>query len=265
MKMPEGMVIDQRATMGSNVTQIAVQHNGMQPQEACQLALNLFMDNFPKLQQIAADTARERADEFCKTTIAKLQHANVRDYSAFSDPDVQYVLFDAQKDYARFGTKQMLGTLTDLIANRVTNNDDFILKVTIDKAISVASMLTPQQLDFLSLLFLCTRVNHTHIKTLEQLETHLNRLCSIFAVNPADVNFSYLNMLGCLQIALPKPIKVFAQTYNLSEVDVERICPQQIKSLATDYGISTVGTMLAITNAEQKTSFAFDPHIWIHD
>ena len=63
--MPEGMVIDQRATMGSNVTQIAVQNNGMQPQEACQLAINLFMDNFPKLQQIAADTARERADEFC--------------------------------------------------------------------------------------------------------------------------------------------------------------------------------------------------------
>ena len=177
--MPEGMVIDQRATMGSNVTQIAVQNNGMQPQEACQLAINLFMENFPKLQQIAADTARERVEEFCKTTIEKLQHANVQDYSAFSDPDVQYVLFDAQKHYARFGTKEMLGTLTDLVANRVANNDDFVLKVTIDKAVSVASMLTPQQLDFLSLLFLCTKVKYTHIQTLEQLETHLKELCSI--------------------------------------------------------------------------------------
>lgn len=263
--MPEGMVIDQRATMGSNVTQIAVQNNGMQPQEACQLAINLFMDNFPKLQQIAADTARERADEFCKTTIEKLQHANVRDYSAFSDPDVQYVLFDAQKNYARFGTKQMLGTLTDLVANRVTNNDDFVLKVTIDKAISVASMLTPQQLDFLSLLFLCTKVKHSHIQTLDQLETHLKRLCSIFAVNITQVNISYLNMLGCLQIELPEPVKILAQTYNLPREEVDRICPQQIKSIATDYGVSSVGTMLAITNAEQKTSFRFDPHIWIHE
>lgn len=263
--MPEGMVIDQRATMGSNVTQIAVQNNGMQPQEACQLAINLFMDNFPKLQQIAADTAQKRVEEFCRTTIEKLQHANVRDYSAFSDPDVQYVLFDAQKNYARFGTEQMLGTLTDLVANRVTNNDDFILKVTIDKAISIASMLTPSQLDFLSLLFLCTRVHLSGINTLEQLEKHLKRLCDIFRTKTSEVNISYLNMLGCVQIALPKPVKVLAQTYGLQEADVNRICPRQIKDLATDYGISNVGIMLAITNAEQKTSFTFDPHIWIHE
>lgn len=263
--MPESLVIDQRTTMGSNVTQIAVQNNGMQPQEACQLAINLFMENFPKLQQIASDTAQERANEFCKATIDKLQHANVRDYSAFSDPDVQYVLFDAQKSYARFGTKQMLGTLSDLVASRVVNNDDFVLKVTIDRAISVASMLTPQQLDFLSLLFMCTRVSHSHIKTLAQLESHLNHLCGVFNVNPNEINIFYLNMLGCLQIDLPRPVKILAQTYSLPMDDVGRICPQRVKSLATDYGISSVGTILAITNAEQKTSFTFDPHIWIHE
>lgn len=259
------MTIEQNATMASNVSQIAVQNIGMQPQEACQLALNLFMDNFPRLQKIAVDTARERADEFCRTTIKKLQYANVKDYSAFTDPDVQYVLYDAQKNYARFGTQQMLETLTDLVANRVTNNDDFVLKVTIDKAISVASMVTPQQLDFLSLLFLCTRVSHSHIQNLTQLESHLNSLCRIFPTKMQDASIFYLNMLGCLQLCLPKPIKVLSRTYNLPEQEVERICPELVKSLETDYGISNVGIMLAITNAEQKTSFTFDPHIWIHE
>lgn len=263
--MYEGMVIDQRATMGSNVTQIAVQNNGMQPQEACQLALNLFMDNFPKLQQIAADIARERVDEFCRTTIEKLQHASVKDYSAFTDPDVQYVLYDAQKNYARFGTQQMLETLTDLVANRVTNNDDFVLKITIDKAISIASMLTPKQLDYLSLLFLCTRVKIHHVQTLEDLNSFLNRMCDIFSVSPYDASITYLAMLGCLQISLPQPVKSLARTYGFSETDVKNICPQLVKDLQTDYGISDIGIMLAITNIEQKTSYTFDPHSWIHE
>lgn len=263
--MPEGMVIDQRATMGSNVTQIAVQNNGMQPQEACQLAINLFMDNFPKLQQIAADTARERADEFCRTTIEKLQHANVRDYSAFTDPDVQYILYDAQKNYARFGTKQMLGTLTDLVANRVTNNDEFILKVTIDKAISIASMLTPKQLDYLSLLFLCTRVKIHHVHSLDDLESFLKRICDMFPTSPYDTSITYLAMLGCLQISLPQPVKDLAMAYGFTETDVNNICPQRVKDLRTDYGISDIGIMLAITHIEQKTSYTFDPHNWIHE
>lgn len=223
------------------------------------------MNNFPKLQQIAADTARERAEELCRTIIEKLQHANVKDYSAFTDPDVQYVLYDAQKDYARFGTEQMLSTLTDLVASRVTNNDDFVLKVTIDKAISIASMLTPKQLDFLSLLFVCTNVRFHHVQTLEDLNSFLNCMCDIFPVSPDVASINYLAMQGCLQISLPQPVKVLARTYGFSEADVNNICPQRVKDLRTDYGISNIGIMLAITNTEQKTSYTFDPHIWIHE
>ena len=264
-RMVDGISVEQSATMASNVSQIAVQNIGMQPQEACQLALNLFMDNFPKLQQIAEETAQKRVEEFCRTVINKLQHANVKDYSPFTDPDVQYSLLDAQKNYARFGTNEMLDTLTNLVAHRVTSADDFILKVTIDKAISVASMLTPAQLDFLTLLFLCTRVKHTYIHTLEDLEAYLLRMCKVF---PTTKNYStiiYLAMHGCVQIALPRPVETLAKTYGFSKEDVERICPQQVKDLRSDYGVSPVGIILAITNAEQKTSFVFDPHIWIHE
>lgn len=263
--MCDSVAIDQRAPMSSNITQIGVQHNGMEPQEACQLALDLFMDNFPKLQQIAADTARERADEFCKTTIEKLQYANVKDYSAFTDPDVQYVLYDAQKSYARFGTQEMLGTLTDLVANRVTNNDEFVLKVTIDKAISVASMLTPTQLDFLSLMFLCTKVKFEYIKNLDDLQKHLARLNQTFEISYDQKMADYLNMLGCLQLSLPNPVENFATAYGFQKSEVEAICPQRIKGLHGDYGLSSVGVMLAITNAERKTPYSFDPRIWIHE
>lgn len=239
-------------------------YNGMTPQQALDLTMNLFWKNFPKLQAVAEDIARQRVEQFCQETIKKLERDRRADYSALADPGAQYILVDAQKSYVRYGTEEMLNILTELVYSRVKNNDDFILKVTIDKAISVASMLTSTCLDYLSLLFMCTMVKDPLIKTLQDLVDHMNFLCSTFPVSIYDVPVSYLNILGCMQLNLPNPVDNFAKTYGFKKDLVEAICPQQIKSLESDYGLSYVGIILAIINAEQKMSIKFDPHIWIY-
>ena len=109
----------------------------MTPEEASQVAIKLFMENFPKLQDIAKTTAEARAQEFCQAVIEKLIEDKINDFSPFSEPDIQYVLLDAQKNYARFGTADMLKTLSDLVSRRVAHDEDFSLKVSIDKAIEV--------------------------------------------------------------------------------------------------------------------------------
>lgn len=261
--MCDPVVIDQRAPMSSSVTQIGVQNNGISPQDACQLALNLFMQNFPKLQEIAAQTARERSEEFCKETIKKLQEEGQNDFRTFSDPDVQYVLLKAQTDYARFGTKELLDSLTTLISKRVQHDNEFILKVTIDKALSIANMITPEQLDLLSLMFLCENVKFHHIDNINTLEKNLNNWTAIFA--KADIRaLQYLTMLGCTVLAIPNPVKILAKTYGFPENEVDRVCPSCIKALSCDYGVSLVGIVLAIINAEIKMAHHFDMRIWIH-
>lgn len=240
-------------------------YSGMTPEQALSLTMDLFWKNFPKLQEVAENVARKRVEEFCTETVQKLQRDGTTNYPALADPGVQYVLVDTQKNYARYGTQEMLNTLTELVYNRVKNNDDFILKVTIDKAISVASMLTPTQLDYLSLLFLCTEVKHEKINTLQDLIDHMVIICDAFPVSMENVSVSYLNILGCVQISLPDPVKIFADCYGFEESIVDAICPQRIKDLATDYGLSYVGIILAIVNIEQKTDFRFDPHVWIHE
>lgn len=40
---------------------------------------------------------------------------------------------------------------------------------------------------------------------------------------------------------------------------------QGIKQFSTDYGISEVGIILGIINAEHKSCYRFNPHTWIHD
>ena len=256
--------ISQHAGLGGQTTQIAQQNNyiGMTPEEVSQVAIKLFMENFPKLQDIAKTTAEARAQEFCQAVIEKLIEEKINDFSPFSDPDVQYVLLDAQKNYARFGTADMLKTLSDLISRRVAHDEDFSLKVSIDKAIEVTPMIFQGQLDYLSILFMCTQTKVENIKTLDGLEQHLKTIEMSFS-NADFSSVSYLNMLGCLQVQIHDTVDNLSNLYKFEKQDIEQICPQLIKRTTGDYTTSYVGTILAITNAESKTNLKFNPKIWI--
>ena len=67
--------IKQVSTKGSEGIQIGVQNIniGMTPQAASEMATNLFMENFPKLQEEARKAAQERADELCRDIINRLK------------------------------------------------------------------------------------------------------------------------------------------------------------------------------------------------
>lgn len=46
----------------------------MTAEEASNLAIKLFMDNFPRLQEEAKKIAKERAEELCKNIVDKLKN-----------------------------------------------------------------------------------------------------------------------------------------------------------------------------------------------
>ncbi len=259
-KKPE---IKQVSTKGSQGTQVGIQNInvGMTPQAASEMAINLFLENFPKLQEEARKVAQERADALCREIIDRLEKEGVKEYSAFKEPDVQYVLLESQKKYARFGTTDMLETLSGLICKRIQNDEDFILKVTINKAIEIAPMITPGQLDFLSLLFFCSCATY-EVKSLEQFTEVYTQLAEIY--KDADFNaLLYLNMQGCLVLDPPKLFRAYSEMLKLPEEEIEKACPEIIKQAIKDYSPSYVGIILAIMNAEIKTGEKIEPHIWI--
>lgn len=236
--------------------------NALSAEDASKIAIDLFMDNFPKLQVEARKVAKERADEFCQEVMDKIQKCSANDYSVFKEPDTQYILYEAQKNYARFGTKEMLETLTNLVSKRVEYNKETVLKVSLDKAIEIAPMISQGQLDYLSMLFLCSRVKFNNIRTIEELKRHFEWIVQKF--NGADFNsVEYLNMLGCLQIFILDIADNQSKVYGLNKENVDKICPNILKQLEGDYSTSYVGTVLAIINAQQKTGFDFKMETWI--
>lgn len=270
-KMNNGMSdiieVTQKSAPASNSTQIGVQYIGMTPEQAARQTIDLFMDNFPKLQSLAKEAAEQRATELCNELLKKLEDKQVKNFTPFAQPDVQFVLYEAQKNYARFGEKEVMKILTELIVSRIQNDEKGHFKRIVDNAITVACELSSTQLDCLSALFLLTKVHIANIMTIEDLKKFFNYISSVF--NLENTNYrqeiSYLNFKGCLQIQLSNIAKIQSMEYNLVQNEVEENMSQGIKQFTSDYGISEIGIILGIINAEQKNCYKFDPHIWIHD
>ena len=84
--MENEIKITQKATVGDGTTQIGVQNNflGITSEKASELAIKLFMENFPKLQEEARMVAKERAEELCKGIIEKLKEDGKTDFCEFA-------------------------------------------------------------------------------------------------------------------------------------------------------------------------------------
>ena len=271
--MSEEINIKQEQLKGKNGTQIGAQTNignmtingGPSIEEITRVFTNLFLDNFPRLQKIAKETAEERIVELREEILSALASSETKDLSPFMAVDVQYMLYEAQKNYARFATPDLLKKLSVLILKKIQSNDEEIaFKATVDKAISIVGMLSSAQLDYLSLLFITSKVKFNNIFTLEDLKAHFEYLDSVFSYAQRS-NWQHLNMLGCLQLDLPDICEINAKNYKLNISDVQKICPKNISNLSGDYSVSPLGALIGIIHAEQKTSFKFNPKIWIHN
>lgn len=237
---------------------------GMSPEKASEMAIDLFWNNFPKLQEQAMGKVESLIKEFCDTTIKKLIDEKIKDYSPFSTPDMQYVLVEAQTNYARFGNQDLLAIMSDLIVQRVKSDKDEYFKIVLDKAISIIPNLTKRQIDTLTLLFYYKKVYFRNISNLNDLQKHFAQSDKLFT--PCGMEgYSLLNSLGCLDLDLNDVCERTSAIYSLKKEDIETICPTNIKNLHCDYSPSHVGIIIAIINSNIKTNHKFNPSVWIHE
>ena len=165
--MSDETKIIQKAALGSDTTQIGEQNNyyGMTAEEASNLAIKLFMDNFPRLQEEAKKIAKERAEELCKDIVDKLEKQGKTNFSEFSDPDIQYILNKSHQEYARFGTQTLRDLLSNLIVNRINYDNDYYMKILLDEAVEIVKSLSEVHLNYLSLIFLCKEIRMNSINS----------------------------------------------------------------------------------------------------
>ena len=265
--MSDDISIVQKSALGSETTQIGNQNNyyGMTPEEASQTAIKLFMDNFPKLQEEANRIVHERVDELVTNVVSEIEQKYSGNYSAFSTPDMQYILVQAEKGYARRGTSELCSMLSSLIADRSACTENSYLEMVLDKAIELAPSLSPLHLDYLSLIFLYKHVRFGDLSTIESVQERFAEIHNCFSSPASAQVISYLNMLGILTIQLGEASEMVARTYGFAKQDILPILPSESKMIPGDYGLTPAGIVLAIFNAHSKSRWKFNLHTWIHE
>ena len=75
------------------------------------------------------------------------------------DPDIRYDIIEVQKNYARFGDKEMGNLLVDVLVQR-TKEDGSFPKIVLNEALTVIPKLTKTQIDSLTLLYVIQTISY---------------------------------------------------------------------------------------------------------
>ncbi len=145
--------------------------SGLQLEDVRQIALDVFKANFLELQGIAAEIAKDRAEEITEQYLRELMARNPSSLETAQDPDMQYAIFTVQREYARSGDKELGDILVDILVDRTKEKDRSILQIVLNESLSTVPKLTTTQINVLSIVFLMRNTVYTRMDGLESLKT----------------------------------------------------------------------------------------------
>lgn len=179
--------------------QSIVIHQGISYSDAKEIALDVYKSNFLQLSKDSAELARARAEELTDNFLLRLKEENEIAVSEMSTPGMQAALFEAQKQYAKTGDKNLEGLLVDILVERASTPERDIHQIVLDESLSVASKLTTEQMDALTVNFLFSKTRNHGIVNPETLEKYLetNILPFLPELTGTSSCYEHLEYVGC--------------------------------------------------------------------
>lgn len=122
---------------------------------------------------------------------------------AFSDPDFQFAVKEAQNSYGRSGKAELRNELVKLLTERSKIDSGTRPALILNDAISVSGSLTAQEYSALAILFIIKYVIFQNSFSYGNLLDRISGSTAYFMDNLPQENFSYeyLESLRCLSIA----------------------------------------------------------------
>lgn len=183
-----------------------------------EIALEVFEGNFYKLTGLARETADKRAREITDQFIQELAEKNPAGMQAAEDPDFQYSLFTAQKEFARCGDKELGDILVDILVDRTKQEERSLLQIVLNESLSVAPKLNSEQLDILACCFNVAYTRRVNIKNVAMFANYLESGILIFSdpINSKRANYNHLEFVGCASIRAGERdlINLLTKTYQ---------------------------------------------------
>lgn len=179
-------------------------YQGLTYSDAKEIALDVFKSNFIHLKNEAAQIAAQRAEEITENILSKLNEKAPESIKEFEQPAMQDALFTAQKEFAKSGDKDLGDLLVDIVVDRAKVPQRNMLQIVLDESLLIASKLTVEQLDTITLNFLLTRTKRMNLTDYKGFTNYLERFVFPFVdnVKTEHEHYSYLEYLRCGQIRI---------------------------------------------------------------
>lgn len=198
---------------------IVITNTGLSYTDAKEIALDVFKANFLDLSENAAIKAKHRAEELVENFITKLQEKDPSKLERIEDPDMQYALFAAQREYARSGEKEMEDMLVNILLERIDENTQSLKKIVLNESLEVLPKLTNSQLDILTIVFLTYETRNNFKLGKAEFKKYLIQYFLPFIKNLTKEQASYKHLLftGCCgSIGIPQDniSQLFSEQYK---------------------------------------------------
>lgn len=170
--------------------------------DAKKIAEDVFKANFLKLTDMAEKVAYERVSDLIEKFLEELRVRSPDSVRSFQDPDMQYDLFIAQRDYARSGNQSLFEMLIDLLVERAKANESSILQIVLNEAIATVAKLLPIHLDTLSVNYLVNQIKIQGSKEISDFKDYLRLFipfCEYISTNGSV--YQHLEYTGCSVIS----------------------------------------------------------------
>ncbi|MDR0332638.1 MAG: hypothetical protein LBI15_04165 [Dysgonamonadaceae bacterium] len=252
---------------------------GVSIEDAKQVALDIFKDNFLILSEQAANTALVRAEELVNEFILTLYDRYQNYIHKLQDPAIQYSLFNVQRDYAKSGDSELKKQQLYLLIERTISEERTLKQIVLDEAIETLPKLAAEQLNFLSFIFIADNLTvklfqNKFTKDIDfniiEIMDNLKLFCDFSSKDLRQHVVGHLQYLGCIReisdnddmFSPTSHIKRLVETYRGQEVPDEDVIPI-LKSIHTNLAmqyrlwkmsnkrtvkLTTVGLIIAITH-----------------
>lgn len=124
------------------------------------------------MSEEAAQVAYQRVERLIENLLETLKKNDLPEQDLLEkikNPDIQYAIAIAQRQYARNGETSSMDLLTKLLSERFASDENSLKKVVINEAIEVMSKITLDQINNLTLLFLVKSCKVDNVRLLFDL------------------------------------------------------------------------------------------------
>lgn len=220
----EKIYLSQHNTQTGSGTQINTQtgdvniNYGLRYEELQSLVNTLLENNFPKLQQIAKEAAKDNVEKFAKTFFEKAKELNKEEQAKFTDPDIQFALTKAIEANARKDSDELRNILSSLMIKRVQNDQNDLKRIVLNEAIFTINKLTVNELKIITLCFIVGYTADKSIQDFASFNNYLEKYIGPFLSFKDTVSeFEHIQYTGCgsLEITEINLLDVFNKRYPI--------------------------------------------------